>query len=113
MSAATIDRALREARAGAGQRRRRGSLTGVRSSVPIRTFSDWDDPSPGFCEADQVWHSGPTAKGSFIQTLVVTDIATGWTECAPLLVREQTQVTMVLTEIRKLLPFTLRSPLPE
>lgn len=107
MSAATIDRALREARAGAGQRRRRGSLTGVRSSVPIRTFSDWDDPRPGFCEADLVWHSGPTAKGSFIQTLVVTDIATGWTECAPLLVREQTQVTMVLTEIRRLLPFTL------
>jgi hypothetical protein len=28
-------------------------------------------------------------KGSFVQTLVLTDIATGWTECAPLLVREQ------------------------
>ena len=34
-------------------------------------------------------HSGPTAEVSFVQTLTLTDMATGWTECAPLLVREQ------------------------
>ena len=34
-------------------------------------------------------HSGPTSKGSYVQTLTLTDIATGWTECAPVLVREQ------------------------
>jgi hypothetical protein len=63
--------------------------------------------TPGFMEADLVAHSGPTAKGSFVQTLTVTDIATGWTECAPVLVREQTLLTGVLGEIRKLLPFPL------
>jgi hypothetical protein len=42
-----------------------------------------------------------------VQTLVLTDIATGWTECAPLLVREQRLLTEVLGEIRKLLPFPL------
>ena len=46
-------------------------------------------------------------SGSFVQTLVLTDIATGWTECAPLLVREQKLLTEVLIELRKLLPFTL------
>jgi hypothetical protein len=107
MSAATIDRALREAKAGAGRRRRRGPVSALRGSIPVRTFSDWSDPPPGFCEVDLVWHSGPTAKGSFIQTLTVTDIATGWTECAPLLVREQKLLTEVLTEIRKRLPFAL------
>ena len=35
------------------------------------------------------------------------DIATGWTECAPVLVREQSLLTAVLGEIRKLLPFPL------
>jgi hypothetical protein len=35
--------------------------------------------------------------------LVLTDIATGWTECAPLLVREQRLLTEVLGELRKLL----------
>jgi len=42
-----------------------------------------------------------------VQTLVLTDIATGWTECAPLLVREQRLLTEVLGELRKLLPFPL------
>lgn len=58
-------------------------------------------------EANLVAHSGPTAKGSFVQTLTLTDIATGWTECAPLLIREQTLLTEVLDELRKLLPFPL------
>ena len=47
-------------------------------------------------------HSGPKASGSFVQTLVLTDIATGWTECAPLLVREQGLLVEVLTEMREL-----------
>jgi hypothetical protein len=36
-----------------------------------------------------------------VQTLVLTDIATGWTECAPLLVREQRLLTEVLGELPK------------
>ena len=90
MSAATIDRALARVREGLGRRRRRPAAHALRSSIPIRTSADWGDPSPGFVEADLVAHSGPSARGSFIQTLVLTDIATGWTECAPLIVREQT-----------------------
>ena len=49
----------------------------------------------------------PGAAQSFVQTLTLTDIATGWTECAPVLVREQRLLTEVLDEIRKLLPFSL------
>jgi hypothetical protein len=54
-----------------------------------------------------VAHSGPIASGAFLQTLVLTDVATGWTECAPLLVREQTLLVGVLTQLRALLPFPL------
>jgi hypothetical protein len=108
MSAATIDRALREAKAGGRSTRRRGGAgTALRRSVPIRTFDDWGDPAPGHVEADLVSHSGPVAKGSFAWTFTLTDIATGWTECAPLLVREQTVLVTVLTELRKLMPFDL------
>ena len=110
MSAATIDRALKDIKAKAtGQRRRRAPpAAALRRSVPVRTFSDWQDPAPGFFEADLVAHSGPTSRGSFVQTLVLTDIATGGTECAPLLVREQGLVTEGLDAIRKVLPFDLR-----
>ncbi len=52
-------------------------------------------------------HSGPVTRGSFVQSLVVTDIASGWTELAPLLVREQTLLVNVLGEIRRRLPFPL------
>src|SRR5918912_2421189 len=109
MSAATMDRALRavRAQAGGGTRRRTAPSSAVRRSVPVRTFADWQDPPPGFVEADLVAHSGPSASGSFVQTLVLTDIATGWTECGPLLVREQGLLSAVLTELRKLLPFDL------
>ena len=79
----------------------------IRRSIPVRTFSDWRDPPPGFVEADLVAHSGPVTRGSFVQTLVVTDIASGWTELAPLLVREQTLLVDVLGEIRRRLPFPL------
>ena len=107
MSAATIDRALRETRGGGGKRRRAPPSAAIRRSVPVRTFDGWDDPAPGFVEADLVAHSGPTTKGSFVQTLTLTDIATGWTECAPLLVREQTLLTEVLSEMRRRIPFPL------
>ena len=109
MSAATMDRALREAKGqlGGKNRRRAPPSAAVRRSVPVRTFSDWGDPAPGFIEADLVAHGGPTAAGSFIQTLVLTDIATGWVECAPLLYREQKLLTEVINEVRKLLPFPL------
>ena len=108
MSAATIDRALRPQRERCGRRRRRpGSASTIRRSIPVRTFSDWDDPPPGFVEADLVAHSGPVTNGAFVQTLVVTDIASGWTELAPLLVREQTLLIDVLGEIRRRLPFPL------
>ncbi|ESX81762.1 hypothetical protein X755_33115 [Mesorhizobium sp. LNJC405B00] len=46
MSPATIDRVLKDIKASAsGPRRRKGSTT-IRRSVPVRTFSDWDDPAP-------------------------------------------------------------------
>jgi hypothetical protein len=73
----------------------------------VRTFDDWDDPAPVFVEADLVAHSGTTVKGSYVQTLTLTDIATGWTECAPVLVREQKLLTEVLSEIRQRMPFAL------
>src|SRR5215211_7665151 len=109
MSAATMDRALRavRAQAGGGTRRRTAASSAIRRSIPVRTFADWGDPPPGFVEADLVAHSGPVASGAFVQTLVLTDIATGWTECAPLLVREQTLLVGVLTQLRRLLPFPL------
>jgi len=109
-SAATIDRLLAEPRAAA-----RGRVLGrtrmspaVRRSVPVRTFADWRDPAPGCMEADLVVHCGTTMEGSFVHTLVLTDIASTWTECIPLVVRESALVVEALERLRETMPFPLR-----
>jgi hypothetical protein len=58
VSAATIDRLLGDVKVAAagGRRRRVGFYSAVRREVPIRTFNDWKDPPPGFCEIDLVAH---------------------------------------------------------
>src|ERR1700731_753035 len=78
VSAATIDRLLVETKiaAAGGKRRRVGFYSAVRREVPIRTFNDWHDPPPGFCEVDMVAHGGTSVAGSFIQTLTMVDVAT-------------------------------------
>lgn len=110
ISAATIDRMLSEVRAAAagGRRRRAGLSSAIRRSVPVRTFADWGDSAPGYVEVDLVAHGGASTSGSFVQTLVLTDVATGWTECIPLVLRESGLVIEALGRARELFPFPLR-----
>ena len=108
MSAATIDRLLRPVRALAKQRRRKISVnTPLRKSIMIRTYEGWDNPPPGYFEMDMVAHCGTSVAGSHIHSLVLTDIASGWTEAAALIVREQTLITVTLDEIQSRLPFSM------
>lgn len=100
VSAATMDRLLSEARQGSGRRRRPKTTPRVRGSIAVRTFGDWHDPDPGFCQADLVAHCGESLAGSFVHTLVLTDVASGWTECLPLLVREGSLVVHALDRVR-------------
>ncbi len=110
VSAATIDRLLSGVRlaAGSGRRRPAGFGSAVRRSVPIRTFNDWGNPVPGWVEVDFVAHGGTTVSGAFVQTMVLTDVATGWTECIPIVVREAEMVVHALDRARELFPFPLR-----
>jgi hypothetical protein len=110
ISPATIDRLLSEVRlvARGGRRRRAGFSSAVRRTVPVRTFGDWNDPPPGFVEVDFVAHAGTSAAGSFVQTMVLTDIATGWTECLPVVARSGALVIEALASAMTLFPFPLR-----
>ena len=72
VSAATIDRALGEARSRIdGQRKRRtGVGAAIRRSIPVRTFADWRDPPPGFLEVDMVEHCGGAKTDSDCRRVV-------------------------------------------
>ena len=110
VSAATIDRMLGDVKiaAAGGRRRRVGFYSAIRREVPIRTFNDWGDPPPGFCEIDMVAHGGTSVAGSFIQTLTLVDIATGWTECLPLVARDGSLVVEAMTRAQSLFPWLIR-----
>jgi Integrase core domain. len=110
ISPATIDRLLVDVKvvASGGRRRRAGFYSAIRREVPIRTFNDWNSPPPGFCEVDMVAHGGTSVAGSFIQTLTMVDIATGWTECLPLVTRDGSLVVEAMKHAQSLFPWLLR-----
>ena len=111
ISAATMDRLLRPVRQASGRARRRrwGVGSAIKQSVPMRTFADWGEPPPGYCEGDMVEHCGGVkVGGNHVHTLTLTDIHSGWTECAALVVREQTLVVQGISAICRQLPFLLR-----
>ncbi len=83
ISPATMDRLVSDVafqrRVAGGRRARSGSA--VRRSVPVRTFADWNNPAPGHVEVDLVVDGGTSTSGSFVRTLVLSDVASSWTEC--------------------------------
>jgi Integrase core domain len=83
-SPATIDRLLAPIRGTAGHRR--------------------NEPAPGFLEVDFVAHGGDSMQGTFLWSLVATDVCSGWTEAVPLVAREQSLVVEGLEVIRRQFP---------
>jgi len=109
MSAATIDRLLRMPRSVMQTRRAPRATPEPRRRIKLRTFADWHEPPPGSMEMDLVAHCGAVNRGSYVHSLVLTDIASGWTEAAPIVVREGSLVVETLERVRTGLPFALQA----
>ena len=106
-SAATIDRLLRSIREqGTGKKHSRPKKK-TRAAIAVKTFSEWDDVAPGSLEVDFVAHCGGNLSGSFIHSLVATDVSSGWTECIPILIREQSLVFETMELLRNRFPFPI------
>ena len=108
VSPATLDR-LR-ARYGRRRGRARGFTkpgTLLKSQIPVRTWAEWDEDRPGFCEVDLVDHSGGNTRGDHAWTLTFTDVKTGWTECVAVRNKAQKHVFAAIQRIRTRLPFPL------
>ena len=110
VSPATMDRLRSRYRS--GRQRRRGFTkpgTLLKQRIPIRTWADWTEDRPGFCEIDLVDHSG----GQIIRgqehawTLCFTDVKTGWTECVAVRNKAQIHVFAAIKRARQRLPFPL------
>lgn len=108
MSPATIDRRLAPARSGLVARKpishtRPGSM--LKSSIPMKTWTEWNDAQPGFVQIDLVGHEGGDNNGEFFFTLDATDVATGWTEAVTVRSKGERIVSAGLEELRLRFPF--------
>jgi hypothetical protein len=110
VSPATMDRLRARYRPRHGQRRgftKPGTL--LKQRIPIRTWADWTEDRPGFCEIDLVDHSGGqvTRGQEHAWTLCFTDVKTGWTECVAVRNKAQVHVFAAIQRARERLPFPL------
>src|ERR1019366_9054727 len=109
MSAATIDRRLAGAKVLAGFRAtshtKPGSL--LKTQIPNRTWSEWDDVAPGFVEIDLVGHEGGNSFGEFCFTLTMTDVATGWTVNRSVKNKAAILVAEAIEHARSVFPFPI------
>ena len=109
VSAATVDRLLaprRKAMRLKGNSYTRGTAA-LSEQIPIRTFGEWTNVTPGHLQIDLVGHDGGTPSGQCCFTLTVTDVCLGWTERRAVLNRAARWVKAALKEIREGIPFEL------
>ena len=110
ISAATVDRLL------ARERRRarpvpyihRRAPSALQQAIPIRTFGEWDQVRPGAVQADLVLHCGARARGRYLTTLLVVDVATGWIDCQAVAGLGYHRVKAALHHIRCRWPVPIR-----
>lgn len=108
MSPATIDRRLAPARTGLVARKpishtRPGSM--LKSSIPMKTWREWNEAEPGFVQIDLVGHEGGDNNGAFFYSLDATDVATGWTEIITVRSKGERVVAAGLEELWLRFPF--------
>lgn len=107
MSASTMDRLLASSRVKCG-RGLSGTKPGkiLKKHIPIKT-DQWDEARPGFLEADTVAHCGTSLEGSFVWSLTMTDICSGWTENRAVWNKGAIGVLNQISDIEKRLPFAI------
>jgi hypothetical protein len=108
ISAATIDRLLQPVRMQYTRHGRSTTKPGtlLRTHIPIKT-NQWDETRPGFLEADTVAHCGTSTAGTFVSTIDLVDIATGWTEQRAVWGKGETAVLEQIHDVEQSLPFPL------
>jgi len=108
ISLSTVQRRLKRIYQDVPSRRRRRSVsTGhVRSQIPMGRIP-WDETTPGHFEVDLVHHGGPEAKGHFIYSLQMVDVATGWTVPSAMLGRSRRVMVDAFCRCELRIPFPI------
>lgn len=104
MSPATMDRHL------APYRKLRGKATTkawFKHKIPIELLTA-PATEPGFVEADTVAHCGNSTQGTYVSSLTMTDLYSGWTENRALWGKSAEAMIPGVADIEKAFPFLLK-----
>lgn len=108
ISASTMKRYFKRAREQAGHglsTTRPASI--LRTEIPIRTDSFWDETAPGKLACDTVGHCGNSTQGEYISSLDMVDPVTHWTAQRAVWSKGALGVLQATKEIEAGLPFKL------
>lgn len=84
----------------------------VRAGVPAGRIS-WDTSNPGHFESDLTHHCGNAPIGTYVHTLQLIDIATGWSERAAVYGRSEEGMVEGFKRIEARLPFPIKELHPD
>ena len=109
ISPSTIDRLLKGERKKIGKKGRSSTNSSslLKHSIKVKTFNCEEEPEPGYFEADLVAHCGGNCGGEFLNTLVMTDIHSQWTEFFPLISKSSEEVISALIEAKQRIPLLI------
>jgi len=109
IGSATIDRMLKATKKSYELKGRSTTKPGtlLRSTIPVRIFSDWDETRPGFFEGDLVAFCGETVRGEYVNALNLTDVAIGWIGIEAFMGKGQYRVHKAIDRVRNRLPFPM------
>lgn len=106
ISSATIDRKLKHQKEVLRQKRKyhKKNHPLLYHKIPVRG-NDWDRSLIGQEEIDLVEHCGSSAAGEYINSISVTDVASGWWEGQGIMGKGQARSFDALRKIRQRTPF--------
>jgi hypothetical protein len=111
ISAATIDRLLKKAKArmkikgSSGTKPAKGH---IKSLIPVMSHFECKEQGPGVWQIDLVQHDGGNASGEFCYTLTITEVSTPWTVHYALKNKAYKWVFEALNHALSVLPLPLR-----
>jgi hypothetical protein len=110
LSPSTCDRLLRAQRKAFAPKGRSLTKPGtmLKSQIAIRTWDDWSETEPGYCEGDLVHHCDNDTSGQYLHTLTLTDVLLGWTENQALPNRAEQAVKTAVESLRARMPYPIK-----
>jgi len=114
ISEATVTRLMRKYRSRKQRLPQKGPerANQVRKPVPMKRIP-WETSEPGHFEVDLVHHGGESSEGTYVHTLQMVDVATGWSERVAVLGRGQKAMEGGFRRILERLPFAVKELHPD